>query len=69
MKNIELLLFYTYSIFYSLSDNLYNCLYFDWVHLGTLGTRGGELAAAEHPHVLGRSCGLAATSTSASVLP
>jgi hypothetical protein len=25
----------------------------DWVHLGTLGTRGGELAAAEHPHFLG----------------
>ena len=25
----------------------------DWVHLGTLWTRGGELAAAEHPHVLG----------------
>ncbi len=25
----------------------------DWVHLGTIGTRGGELAAAEHPHVLG----------------
>jgi hypothetical protein len=28
-------------------------IFFDWVHLGTLGTRGGELAAAEHPHVLG----------------
>jgi hypothetical protein len=26
----------------------------DWVHLGTLGNQGGELAAA-HPHVLGRS--------------
>jgi hypothetical protein len=56
--------------YYCFADKIIRCgRGFDWVHLGTLGTLGGELAAAEHPHVLGRSCWLAATSTSASVLP